>query len=145
MNFQRMFRATRRCNAASILLGTVAAAALLTGGRPAAADEHMVMVDQIVVPPGDVPPPACVPGTGLGTFDISFVDPKTELYVLADRTNAAVDFFDASDDTYIGRVGGFAGVVCTNATTANNALSGPDGVVIAGGQVWAGDGDIRSR
>ena len=59
----------------------------------------MVMVDQIVVPPGDVPPPACVPGTGLGTFDISFVDPKTELYVLADRTNAAVDFFDASDDT----------------------------------------------
>jgi hypothetical protein len=141
MSFQRRMGATRRSPIASMLLGTVAAAALLTTGRPAAADEHMVMVDQIVVPPGDVPPPACVPGTGLGTFDISFVDPKTELYVLADRTNAAVDFFDASDDTFIGRVGGFAGVVCTNATTANNALSGPDGVVIAGGQVWAGDGD----
>ncbi len=77
----------------------------------------MVMVDKIVVPPGDVPPPACVPGTGLGTFDISFADPKTELYVLADRTNAAVDFFDASDDTFIGRVGGFTGVVC-NPTTS---------------------------
>ena len=141
MSFQKRDGATVRCNSASILLGTVAAAALLAAGQPAAADEHMVMVDQIVVPPGDVPPPACVPGTGLGTFDISFVDPKTELYVLADRTNAAVDFFDASDNTFIGRVGGFAGVVCSSATAANNALSGPDGVVIVGGQVWAGDGD----
>ena len=141
MSFQKECGATRRSYTASILLATVAAAALLTAGRPAAADEHMVPVEQIVVPPGDVPAPACVPGTGLGTFDISFVDPKTELYVLADRTNAAVDFFDASDDTFIGRVGGFAGVVCSSATAANNALSGPDGVVIVGGQVWAGDGD----
>ena len=142
MSFQRKSGATRRSGIASVLLGTVAAATLLVAGRPAAADEHMVMVDQIPVPPGDVPPPACVPGTGLGTFDISFVDPKTELYVLADRTNAAVDFFDASDNTFIGRVGGFAGVVCSSATAANNALSGPDGVVIVGGnEVWAGDGD----
>jgi hypothetical protein len=141
MSFLQEVGATRCCGTASILLGTVAAAALLTAARPAAADEHMVMVDQIVVPAGDVPPPACVPGTGLGTFDISFVDPKTDLYVLADRTNAAVDFFDASDDTFIGRVGGFTGVVCSSATAANNALSGPDGVVIVGGQVWAGDGD----
>src|SRR6476619_577156 len=27
----------------------------------------------------------------LGAFDISFVDPKIELYILADRTNASVD------------------------------------------------------
>ena len=32
-----------------------------------------------------------VGGIGLGAFDISFVDPKIELYVLADRTNASVD------------------------------------------------------
>ena len=31
----------------------------------------------------------------LGAFDISFVDPKIELYVLADRTNASVDLFDS--------------------------------------------------
>ena len=140
MSFQQKLGATLRCGNGPILL--VAAAALLTAGRPAAADEHMVMVDQIPVPPGDVPPPVCVPGTGLGTFDISFVDPKTELYVLADRTNAAVDFFDASDDTFIARVGGFTGVVCSSATVANNALSGPDGVVVVGDkEVWAGDGD----
>ncbi len=143
----RQIRRSMRCsyrNVIAILKNPFYAGVYVYGKsekRPAAADEHMVMVDQIVVPAGDVPPPACVPGTGLGTFDISFVDPKTELYVLADRTNAAVDFFDASDDTFIGRVGGFAGVVCSSATAANNALSGPDGVVIVGGQVWAGDGD----
>ena len=88
-----------------------------------------------------------MPGTGLGAFDISFADPKTDLYVLSDRTNGSVDFFDASDDTYIGRVGGFQGVKCTTPTppaapAANNAISGPDGVVIVDGStVWAGDGD----
>jgi hypothetical protein len=97
----------------------------------------MVLVDKIPVPAGSLPSTACVPGTGLGTFDISFADSKTDLYVLADRTNGAVNFFDASAHTYIGRVPGFTGVVC-NGTAANNAKSGPDGVVIIGNQVWGG-------
>lgn len=96
----------------------------------ARADEHMVLVDTIDVG-----------GKGLGAFDISFVDPKLNLYVLADRTNASVDFFNAQDATFMGRVSGFAGVVLTNGV-ANNGLSGPDGVVIVGDkEVWAGDGD----
>jgi hypothetical protein len=96
----------------------------------ARADEHMVLVDTIDVG-----------GNGLGAFDISFVDPKRGLYVLSDRTNASVDFFNPKDDTFIGRVGGFQGVVLTNGV-ANNNLSGPDGVLItADNQVWAGDGD----
>ena len=99
----------------------------------ASADEHMVLVDTIDVQSAK----------GLGAFDISFVDPKKNLYVLADRTNASIDFFNAQDDTFIGRVGGFQGVVLNPATgAANNGLSGPDGVTIIGGtQVWAGDGD----
>ena len=139
-------RSVNRSARASLLLGTTVAGALLLAGTVATrADEHMVMVGQIPVPaePG-ISSSACVPGTGLGAFDISFVDPKTDLYVLADRTNAGVDFFDASDDTFIGRVGGFAGVKCNTATppAANNSISGPDGVVIVGGkEVWAGDGD----
>jgi hypothetical protein len=89
-------------------------ATLLTAGRPAAADEHMTLVDKIAVPPAsNVSQSTCSLGTGLGAFDISFVDPKSGFYVLADRTNAAVDFFDASDNTYVGRVGGFQGVVCS--------------------------------
>jgi hypothetical protein len=132
----------KRSARAALLLGTATGAMLLSGTVPTRADEHMVLVDKITVPPGSLPSPVCVPGTGLGTFDISFVDSKTDFYVLADRTNGAIDFFDASDDTYVGRVPGFTGVVCSaDGKTANNSKSGPDGVVIIGNQVWAGDGD----
>jgi hypothetical protein len=97
----------------------------------ARADEQMVLVDTIDVG-----------GKGLGAFDISFVDPKIGLYVLSDRTNASVDFFNTSDATFIGRVPGFKGVILDATGAPNNALSGPDGVVIIDGkQVWAGDGD----
>ena len=67
------------CAAASIV--PVIAIATITGptraddSRP---DEQMVLVDKIDVG-----------GNGLGAFDISYVDPKTGLYVLADRTNAS--------------------------------------------------------
>lgn len=117
---------------APILLG--AATALLFVGGPARADEQMVLVSKIDVG-----------GIGLGAFDISFVDPKIDLYVLADRTNASVDLFDASDATFTGRIGGpgvFAGVVLNADGTANNNKSGPDGVVIVEHkEIWAGDGD----
>jgi hypothetical protein len=94
------------------------------------ADEHLVLVDKIDVG-----------GKGLGAFDISYVDSKRGLYVLADRTNASVDFIDPHDNTFLGRVGGFKGVVLVNGV-ANNNLSGPDGVIVVGKkEVWAGDGD----
>jgi hypothetical protein len=98
-----------------------------------------------------------VGGKGLGAFDISFVDPKIELYVLSDRTNASVDLVDSEDASFIGRVGTtcpagnpaphfcFAGVVLVNGV-ANNNLSGPDGVVIVDHkEIWAGDGDSRVK
>jgi len=145
MTISRFTTGLAECSAnASLLLGTAAATLLLAGTVPAGADEHMVLVDKIAVPAGSPPKTNCtvVPGTGLGAFDISFADPKTGLYVLADRTNGAVDFFDASDDTYVGRVDGFKGVQCkADGKTADNSISGPDGVVIIGGEVWAGDGD----
>jgi hypothetical protein len=98
----------------------------------ARADEHMVLVDTIDVG-----------GNGLGTFDISFVDPKINRYILADRTNASVDFFNATDATFVGRVSGFAGQKFkADGVTADNTISGPDGVTIVGDkEVWAGDGD----
>ena len=95
--------------------------------------EHMVLVDTIDV----------ASAKGLGTFDISYVDPTLGLYVLSDRTNASVDFFNTRTDQFIRRVGGFAGVV-NNPTTgaADSNLSGPDGVtIVADREVWAGDGD----
>src|SRR4051794_25956535 len=113
------------------VFAAAAVAPMLAGyAGHARADEHMVLVDTIDVG-----------GKGLGAFDISFVDPKRGLYVLADRTNASVDFINPRDDTFIGRVGGFVGVTLVNGV-ANNALSGPDGVVILPtNEVWAGDGD----
>jgi len=98
-----------------------------------------------------------VGGNGLGAFDISFVDPKIELYVLADRTNASVDLFDSEEAEFIKRIGStcpagnpaphfcFQGVVLVNGV-ANNNLSGPDGVVVVDHkEVWAGDGDSRVK
>ncbi len=127
---QRAHLFARRSTAAYLLAGA-ALAVLPSGGRPAQADEHLTLIDKIDVG-----------GNGLGAFDISFVDPKIGLYVLADRTNASVDLFDADHDTFIGRVGGFKGVVHNPDGSANNAKSGPDGVVVVDHrEVWAGDGD----
>lgn len=80
------------------------------------------------------------PAGPIDGFDISFVDQKTQRYYLADRSNKSVDIFDAKTDKFIGSVGGFIGVVMKNGKP-NNDESGPDGVVVIGNEVWAGDGD----
>lgn len=97
-------------------------------------------------------------GAKLTAFDISFVDPKIELYILADRTNASVDLFDSEQAKFIGRVGSvcptgnpaphfcFQGVVLKPDGTPNNDLSGPDGdIVVDHKEIWAGDGDSRVK
>ncbi len=115
----------------AFLLAGAALTALPLGGRPAQADENLVLIGKIDVG-----------GKGLGAFDISFVDPVIGLYVLADRTNASVDLVDAVNDSFIRRIDGFAGVALNPDGTANNAKSGPDGVVVVDHrEVWAGDGD----
>ena len=99
-----------------------------------------------------------VGGKGLGAFDISFVDPKIELYVLADRTNASVDLIDSEDANFIGRVGVrvptgnpaphfcFQGVVLNADGSANNNLSGPTASSLSDHkEIWAGDGDSRIK
>jgi hypothetical protein len=116
-------------------------------------DERLVLKKQIGVGVDDTGAPLT-----LGAFDISFVDPKIELYILADRTNASVDMFDSSDPRFIGRIGSkcpagnpaphfcFQGVVLKPDGTANNALSGPDGdVIVDHKEIWAGDGDSRIK
>ena len=77
------------------------------------------------------------PTNKLTSFDISWVDQRTQRYYLADRSNAGVDIFDARKNTFIDRVTGFIGF------TGVNASSGPDGVVVASRLrlLFAGDGD----
>jgi hypothetical protein len=90
------------------------------------------------------------PNTQMFSFDISFVDPATGLYYLADRSNAALDVIDTTGaftghpDSLFGQIGsnpafqpGFAGDTDTTAT------SGPNGVVAASPCIFAGDGPSR--
>ncbi len=99
-----------------------------------------------------------VGGKGLGAFDISFVDPRIGLYILADRTNASVDLFGSDKGQFVGRVGSmcpagdpapyfcFQGVALNPDGTANNSLSGPDGdVIVDHKEIWAGDGDSKIK
>jgi DNA-binding beta-propeller fold protein YncE len=83
-----------------------------------------------------------IPGEALDSFDISFVDPKTNRYFLADRSNKAIDIFDGRENRFIGRAEGFVGAVMKDGRV-DNAHSGPNGVVTANGgtEIWAGDGD----
>ncbi len=110
-------------------------------------EEHLILTKTIKVG-----------GNGLGAFDISFVDPRIGLYILADRTNGSVDLVDASRGDFLGRVGSlcpkdnpaphycFQGVVLKDDGTANNDLSGPDGdVIVDHKEIWAGDGDSRVK
>jgi len=105
-----------------------ASAALLLMGAAASADEVFSARTAITLP-----------GTAKVTsFDISYVDPVTGLYLLADRTNKAVDVIDTTTNTVLVQLTAtppFAGATPSN----NNA--GPDGVLVVNHrEVWAGDG-----
>src|SRR4051812_8710339 len=84
-----------------------------------------------------------IPGNPLTSFDISWFDKFSGLYLLADRSNAALDIFDPETDRFIARVGGFTGF---DPATGNN-VAGPDGVLTvrphgtAGDEAWVGNGD----
>jgi hypothetical protein len=73
------------------------------------------------------------------TFDISFVDPRHPVYLLADRTNSAIDVVDTRTNKLVKQLTpGFVGF------TGNNDTSGPNGVLIAeGNDVWVGDGNSK--
>ena len=89
-----------------------------------------------------------VPGRPLASFDIGFVDSRG-VYALSDRSNHALDFFDAARGRFIGRAVGFTGYD----PAAGFDAAGPNGVVAVGpNEFWAGNGDstvkvvdLRSR
>jgi DNA-binding beta-propeller fold protein YncE len=78
-----------------------------------------------------------VPGQPLASFDIGFVN-ASGVYALSDRSNAALDFFDAATGRFLGRTTGFRGY----SKAGGFDEAGPNGVVAVGrDQFWAGDGD----
>ncbi len=81
---------------------------------------------------------ATVPVPGLTVFDISWVDPHSQLYYLADRSNKTVDVIDAKRNVLVKQISGnFKGF------TGNNDTSGPNGVVTSGHLLFVTDAPSR--
>ena len=89
--------------------------------------------------PGEVPYAGiAVPGTSASnpfvSFDIVSFDQRTQLVTLSSRSSKAVAIFDGITGLPIGETPAvFVG------TGSSNSVSGPNGNVIAGEQLWAGD------
>ena len=65
---------------------------------------------------------------GLGSFDISFVDPASGFYLLADRSNKAVDVVDTNTNTLHAQytvTPGFTGTVLCPSSVPRTTAPGP--------------------
>lgn len=115
---------------AAALLGTMTAAAL------ANPDYNLLMT--IGVPVSS----ANSQGGAFTAFDISYVDPVTGDYYVADRSNAAVDIISGATDTVLSQ----AGVGLFGGQQSTTSKSGPDGVVVADNgttaTLFAGNGNV---
>lgn len=79
-----------------------------------------------------------VPGTSSSnpftSFDIIYVDPQKQLMVLSSRSSKAIAIYNVLTDTIVGETAAvFAGI------GVDNPHSGPNGTLIAGDRIWAGD------
>src|SRR5262245_53573213 len=70
-----------------------------------------------------------VPGNPL-RWDIAWVDQSTARLYLGEAGNAGIDVFDAENDLYIGRIGGFHGVPTPDDPCMGNQGMGPSGVLV---------------
>lgn len=136
--------------AGSIAIGGAAIAGVT--GTAGAAPPSARPGPSVPAPPGgqsflrqvaDVTFPA--PYTNTSSFDISWVDPKSQTYYLADRTNNGIDAIDAANNSF-GSVIGAGAFTGSSAPTAacGTATAGPNGVLTlsVGGvnQLVGGDG-----
>lgn len=118
-----------------LLLPVLLAGVLISAG-PGQADDGKGAVKLLKT----IPVPVNAANTTAGamySFDISFVDPSTQTYYLADRSNRAVDVVNAKTGAFVTQIAPtppfapFAGFVpCTPPAGANDC-AGPNGVVAA--------------
>src|SRR5258708_30537465 len=66
-----------------------------------------------------------VPGNPIVSADIAWVDPGTERYYLADRSNFGVDIIDAESHFYVGLVRGMLEPVGPTCPRPNSVLGTP--------------------
>lgn len=95
---------------------------------PMAANKPLQLVGAILVPGNPI------------RFDISWVDELRGRYYLAESGNAAVDVFDAENDLFIGRIGGFHGIPAADDPCGRIEGMGPNGVMVTpDNHLWADD------
>jgi hypothetical protein len=121
----------KRSPGSRIRLGLMAC---VVGVVAPAAIAGVAVADEVFAPTAAI----SVGPNGISSFDISFVDGAIGIYVLADRTNQAVDVVDTGTNSLVKQLGAgtFVGF------TGNNDTSGPNGALITANhrEVWAGDG-----
>jgi DNA-binding beta-propeller fold protein YncE len=76
-----------------------------------------------------------IPGEPINQFGVLAIDQASGLAYLADKDNKGVVVFDTKTEKYVSRIGGFVGM------TKSGNTSGPNGVLIVGGELWVSDGD----
>ncbi len=87
-----------------------------------------------------------IPGNPITSADISWVDPGTERYYFADRSNFGVDIIDAETNFFVARVSGMAGALPSGGGTTTTNGPGPNGVLVTPNRkLWAGDGNSTVR
>lgn len=76
-------------------------------------------------------------GDQLTAFDISYFDGNTQNYYLADRSNNTVDVLSSATNSVVTQ----AGTGSFSGAKSSPDISGPNGVLVANNQLYAGDGD----
>src|SRR5262249_14592836 len=85
----------------------------------------------------------------LRAFDISWIDQGSELYYLADRSNASVDVVNARTNKFVKQIfANFKGVILKPnpngpGQVADNDRSGPNGVTVSFPWLFVSDGGSR--
>jgi hypothetical protein len=127
------------------LYSVALASAMAVAAGPAMAVPNYHLLTTIAVPSD---PANNQPGGQFNSFDISYFDPVTGNDYVADRSNASVDIFSGSSNTFLGRATGFTGQG-TVAAPFPTKQAGADGVVTvtSGGTttLYAGNGDSTLR
>jgi len=129
-------RISSRNSIAAMLAAPVLLAA---GGTASAADEAFSLSATFAIPGN----PATNPGGGFASADISFIDSEIGLWMMADRTNRALDVIDLNFNTVHQIIptgaSAFQGARVRNGAT-DNEISGPNGVVTVNSrEAWVSD------
>ena len=75
------------------------------------------------------------PGEPVDQFAGLTIDQASGRGYLADKDNRGVVVFDTKTDKFVARISGFVGL------TKRGTASGPNGLLVAGGELWVSDGD----